>query len=260
MKSTIYYFSATGNSLYVAKSIGEKNGASLVAMPVAVHEKIVVDESESVGFVFPLHYFGLPPMVSEFINKLDIKSSQYTYAVVTCGFEYISSALYQLRKLLHQKGVELNAGFHLQMISSYIPLSDIPKEEKQQQIFCKADKKMEKVIECIVAKKHKIEAEYCWLPSLLTNNYWRKKLLPNSNRKFYLSSTCISCGICEKVCPVGNVCLVDDKPKWNNNCQECLACLHFCPKQCIEYGNKTDGRKRYHHPKITTQAIILGKK
>jgi MinD superfamily P-loop ATPase len=29
-----------------------------------------------------------------------------------------------------------------------------------------------------------------------------------------------------------------------------MACLQWCPVEAIQYGKKTIGRKRYHHPSI----------
>ena len=50
--------------------------------------------------------------------------------------------------------------------------------------------------------------------------------------------------------------LKDNKPVWNNQCQQCYACLHWCHKESIQAGKKTVGIKRYHHPNIMVKDII----
>lgn len=85
----IFYFSGTGNSLYVAKKLYENNGSQLVDITEAMHEKRFkynVQEDEKVGFVFPVYFYGLPTVVSEFINKLTIKSesNHYIYSNYMC--------------------------------------------------------------------------------------------------------------------------------------------------------------------------------
>ena len=67
-------------------------------------------------------------------------------------------------------------------------------------------------------------------------------------KKFYSKDTCISCGKCEKVCPLSNVTLVDGKPKWGKDCTHCMACICKCPTEAIEYGKASQGKPRYQCP------------
>ena len=71
-----------------------------------------------------------------------------------------------------------------------------------------------------------------------------------SNR-FYATDTCISCGICAKVCPTGTISLSGDgKPEWADTCVQCVACIHRCPVRAIEYGTISLKKGRYHHPEF----------
>ncbi|MBP2654833.1 MAG: hypothetical protein H6Q73_2402 [Firmicutes bacterium] len=255
-KQIIYYFSATGNSLYAAKTISQSlPNCPLISIASANKEETVTTDAESIGFVFPMHYFGMPPIVAEFISKLDMKSVGYVFAIVTCGNHYFSSAFNQLNKLLVNKGKKLTAGFHVEMISNYIPLSNLPPQHKQDIILTNADNRLKALAEIIRIKIRTIETEYFWLPCSAINSFWRKSLLPKNDRKFSSSAGCTSCGICEKICPVDNIRLVNGRPEWKSHCQECLACLHFCPEESIEFG-RTAGRLRYHHPFISRADII----
>ena len=69
-----------------------------------------------------------------------------------------------------------------------------------------------------------------------------------SAKKFYATDACIGCGKCTKVCPLNNVSLKDGKPIWGNQCTHCMACICKCPKEAIEYGNKSKGKPRYQCP------------
>ncbi|MDR3121471.1 MAG: flavodoxin, partial [Clostridiales bacterium] len=42
-------------------------------------------------------------------------------------------------------------------------------------------------------------------------------------------------------------------------CEQCMACIQFCPKRAINYRDKTQKRKRYHHPDITAQDLVRKK-
>jgi len=258
MKTTIFYFSATGNSLHAATSIAEKlDDCTLVSIPSLRQNETIVAAAERIGFAFPTHYFGLPPIVSEFIGKLKMDKVKYTFAVVTSGSNrHFSSALHQVEVLLAKKRSKLDAGFHIDMISSYIPLSDIPPIEKVNSKLAQADRTIERAASAISALSGNHEAEHFWAPFQAINKYWKNNQLSQVHRKFSCTDACISCGSCEKICPVNNIRLQDGKPQWLDNCQECLACLHFCPVKSIEFGRRTAGRKRYHHPKVSAADMI----
>ena len=81
-----------------------------------------------------------------------------------------------------------------------------------------------------------------------------------SDKSFYSDNNCTSCGICEKICPVNNIIIIDGKPQWQHKCQQCLACINLCPEKSIQFGTKTLKTQRYHHPEITVQDITNQKK
>ncbi|MBQ7498693.1 MAG: flavodoxin family protein [Selenomonas sp.] len=89
MSTVIYYYSATGNSLYTARALQELlPEAELRSIPEAMAEGRLAVNAECVGFVFPMHYFGLPLQMEEFLEKLTIYESPYTFAIATCGVPY----------------------------------------------------------------------------------------------------------------------------------------------------------------------------
>mgnify|MGYP002951794102 FL=1 len=61
-----------------------------------------------------------------------------------------------------------------------------------------------------------------------------------------MGEECIGCGLCQDVCPLNNIRLVDGKPDWGNSCTHCMACICRCPKEAIEYKNKSVGKRRYY--------------
>ena len=75
-----------------------------------------------------------------------------------------------------------------------------------------------------------------------------------SDKKFTSGENCISCGKCAKVCPLGNITIASGRPKWNGNCTQCMACICSCPKEAIEYGKGSRGKRRYLCPEYENKA------
>lgn len=70
------------------------------------------------------------------------------------------------------------------------------------------------------------------------------------SNSFRVTDVCISCGLCERICPTGTISMQAGKPVWTDTCVQCVACIHRCPVRAIEYGKGTLKKGRYHHPEI----------
>jgi Fe-S-cluster-containing hydrogenase component 2 len=40
------------------------------------------------------------------------------------------------------------------------------------------------------------------------------------------------------------------RPHWQHHCEQCFACLQWCPQSALQFRSGTAGRKRYHHPAV----------
>ena len=65
---------------------------------------------------------------------------------------------------------------------------------------------------------------------------------------FAVSNACISCGKCERDCPLGNIRLEQGRPVWGGRCTHCMACICGCPVWAIEYGKISRDKPRYQCP------------
>jgi len=258
MKTTIYYFTGTGNSLKIAGDIASQLGeTSLVPVQNAMKEKSAFSE-DRIGLVFPVYMWGMPSIVSEFVKKLKIGKDKYVFAVVTCG-GIPGAALLQLSKALKKQGVKLSAGFAIQMPGNYIPMYGAVSPEKQNKHFEKAVEKVKKIVE--IVKKNgvcKPEASNFIINTLGSGIVYNLSMshIHTMDKSFSVLDKCNSCGICVKVCPVENIKLENGKPVWQGKCEQCMSCIQWCPVEAIQYGKKTQGRKRYHHPEIKLAQII----
>jgi ferredoxin len=79
------------------------------------------------------------------------------------------------------------------------------------------------------------------------------------DRGFQTDEKCTGCEICSRVCPVSNISMVDDRPVWQHHCEQCFACLQWCPREAIQFGSRTSSRKRYHHPDVKLVGMMMSK-
>jgi ferredoxin len=257
MKTDIYFYSGTGNSLWAARRLAEELGDTDVH-PIAKIEKVLPDVSgTAIGLVFPVHIWGVPRKMLQFVDLLPVDLSKYYFAVAVNGGQ-VAATLLQLRKVMVGKGINLSAGYDLVMPSNYIPWGGPGPEEKMNLRFSRADEKIKRIAgEIAQGKVIAVEKGPLWHNVLFS---WLYKMSVNHvvemDKSFHVDEKCSSCGICEKICPAGNIVMPDGKPVWRHKCEQCMACIQWCPREAIQYGKKTHLYKRYHHPEVTLNEIL----
>ncbi len=258
MKTTIYYFSGTGNSLKIARDIAEKlEECELVPIAKVWQQDQLASTSEKVGFIFPLYYFGLPKIVYDFTNNIELAKSNYFFAVVTRAGNADGAPLQQLNNILETKTKKLNAGFFIRMPSNFIIGYNTDSETVQNEFFENAISQVEKITNIIKENGESFQKETNISERM--NKKFRDKVYAN-DKSFYANENCNNCGMCESVCPVNNIVLIESLPQWQHKCQQCLACINYCPEEAIQFGTKSLETGRYHHPEITVQDITNQKK
>lgn len=268
MGTTIFYFTGTGNSLMVARDLAEElGGAKLISIAKANREPEIDLTDECIGFVFPVFFLSTPLIVRDFIRKLPLDNSKYIFAVANYG-GLAGDILHSLSKLFHEKGTELAAGFQLVLPDNYIIAFNPPDDSKQEMQFRREKQKVKEIAQ-IIRVHERIGIEKVPFVSLfrhlmpvynrvlgMESDSKKVSKIYHSARNFRANNRCNGCNRCQSLCPVGNIEMADGKPRWQDHCQQCLACIHWCPQKAIEYGNKTIHRKRYTNPAVTVKEII----
>ena len=82
-KRIIFYFTGTGNCLYIARQLAGEN-AELLSIPQMVKRGKYDFEADEIGLVYPIYGHMPPYMVRQFIQKAKL-SAKYKFAVLTYG-------------------------------------------------------------------------------------------------------------------------------------------------------------------------------
>ena len=265
MKTTLYYFTGTGNSLGAARTL-QKNLDNCELKPIAglclADKKISAEKDENIGFVYPMYCAGVPNIVVRFFNLINLKSAGYVFSVITCGSPVQGSPVKPVSALCEKAGHTLSSSWFVQMPDNYIPMSDGPSENEQKKIFDAAEKKLASIAESISARENVLD-KYTLVGKLMYLAAYKPfmKKIPSIDKKFTRNSHCVSCMTCVKICPVNNITADEGKNlQWQHHCEACLACLQFCPQEAISYEGKSESRRHYHNPSVGIADMIEQKK
>lgn len=226
----IFYFTATGNCLYVAKCLDNE----VYSISQEMKKELRKYKSESIGIVCPVYGHEMPKYVKEFIKNSEF-DTDYFYIVLTYGFHH-GGAAELTSEFLNSVGRKANYINTIIMVDNALPGFDI-----EEQLKIDPDKKVDEHIEYIRKDitEHKI---YVQAATEIDKQHHQvylkrsKKIDVSIDKPLYkISDECIGCGICTKVCPVGCIC-IENKKAYHTylNCTTCLACIHACPRYAIK--------------------------
>lgn len=244
----IFYFTGTGNSLYIAKSIG----GEIHSIPRVLKEGTKEFRDDAIGFVFPCYSFGLPRMVKDFILGSKFQADYY-FAVMTYG-NMAGAGLKHMEEIGAKAGIQFNYTNEILMIDNWLPGFDTQvqlQKEEQKNI----ESSLKKIVQDIRARKNLLTRKGIALNTVsrlirLTYNL----LIDNADKKFIVRDNCNMCRICEKVCPKNNI-VVENKPRFLHRCDSCYACIHHCPQNAIHLRSEKSNA-RFINQNIMLKEII----
>ena len=246
----ILYFSATGNSEYVAKRIATDTNDITVSITDCYKKQIFSfdEEYKTLGIVTPTYSWGLPVIVTEFLQRLDLHyKPDYIYFIATYRTTPGQTGKFA-NTILAPKGLSLSAKFSVKLPDTWTPIFDLSNKEKVRRINEKAEPEIDYIIKQVKNfangnfMKNKLPYPIAKVGYNIEYNLMRK------TKHFSVEDTCVGCGLCVKNCPVSAIQIKDRKPEWvKEQCMMCLSCLHHCPRFAIQYGKNTKKHGQYTH-------------
>ncbi|MCR5507314.1 MAG: EFR1 family ferrodoxin [Lachnospiraceae bacterium] len=245
----VIYFSATGNTEFIAKKLSGKINDDALNLINRIRENDYSPIESSSPFIIcaPVYVCEMPRFFAQYLKNVELKGNKKVYFVFTSG-GYTGIAGYLAEKLIKKKGMTYMGRAEFKMPRNYLINTRYPMlsdEENIARIKLSCDK-IPSVAEKIL-KGERLKARHITLfEKLITlpfNPVWVKH--KHTADLFCSTDKCIGCGKCTKLCPFDNIDLVDGRPVWGDRCEHCMACISNCPVEAIEYGDISLNQPRY---------------
>ncbi len=246
----VIYFSGTGNSRYCAQMLANARNDELLDAAGYIKHGIAAELISGKPWVFvaPTYAWQMAHIFTDFIRTGTFNGSEEAYFVLTCGSE-IGNAGQPLSDLCKEKNFKYMGTLEVPMPENYVAMFPVPNEEKSAKIIAAATPILETGAKCIAQvipfPIHKVNA----LDKLKTGpvNQGFYKFYVKADH-FFTTDKCVGCGKCVESCVLNNIHLENNKPVWGASCTHCMACICGCPTEAIEYGKRSQGKRRYQCP------------
>ena len=247
----VFYFTATGNSLYVSKQLDPL----VISIAQAIHDTDKHYKDERIGIVCPIYGHEMPELVKEFIQSSTFETD-YFYVVLTYGNRH-GGASELAQSFFKEQGLDPSYINVILMVDNYLPVFDM---EEQIKIDKHVDEQIKQIKEDIDARKkmissvtdedHRVHQMYLDIVASHPKDMYKKL--------YVITDSCIGCSICEKICPKGCFHVKDQRSYWNGQeCITCMACIHACPTKAIQMTiSEKNPHARYRNENITLCEIV----
>lgn len=247
MNTQVLFFTGTGNSRFVARSIAGALGAALIDMGDRIRRKNTQPiDGEQLIFVVPTYAWRMPRLVTAWIQQTPFPAAKCAWFLLTCG-DGIGNAGRYNAQLCREKGWQDMGTAPVVMPENYIAMFPVPDAAQAAVIRRKAAPSIE------TAGRWISEARPFPAPAIgLTDRFLSTVVNPFFYRffvkakAFTADARCFGCGKCAALCPLQNIRLERGRPVWGSHCTHCMACICACPQEAVEYGRKSVGKPRYY--------------
>lgn len=237
MKIGFFAFTGTGNTLRVCKILAKELEQNDLVCDIKLIKQVtdlqVINDYDKIIIAYPVHGFNTPMPMLDFIKSLPNSTNNKCVYIVRVSGEPLSinhAASIVPKRILKFKGYKVMGEFAYVMPYNIIfRHTDNMAARMENAARLRAKKDVQTMINNNV--------------KLFKNNIFNRLVsfickiehpaMPMFGKHYKVTDLCTSCGVCEKVCPVGNITLKNGKPVFGNQCVGCMGCSFHCPHDAI---------------------------
>ena len=232
------YFSGTGNSKYAVelfcKEYDKESGAYSIEDTEAL---AAVADADFIVFAYPVQFSTVPKIMRDYISDhSELWKNKKVFIIATMGL-FSGDGSGMLGRLLQCYGAEVIGGLHLKMPDSIADEKALKRPiEKNKELVKLAEQKIKESVKRLKAgdpTQEGIGALYRLAGFFGQRAYFGHKTGRYSSKLKVDTDKCIGCGLCEKLCPMKNIAIKDQKAVSSDRCTMCYRCVNKCPGQAL---------------------------
>ena len=142
------------------------------------------------------------------------------------------------------------------MVDTAVTLFDLDKQVAKLEKK-KTEENLQKIVENIQNRKVEINKGN-FIKSGISDLTYKMQLEMQKKftyKQFKVEDHCTGCKTCTKVCPLGNITMENNRPKYGTNCIGCLSCTNNCPSNAIRVKFERS-KARYRNKNVSLKEII----
>ena len=246
----ILYFSATGNTEYIAKQLAVRLNDECVNILDRIKSNNTEPLTSDKPYIIcaPVYVCEMPRFMAAHLKQTVFKGNKEVYFIFTSGgYAGISGQL--AKSLINNKNMIYKGHAEITMPRNYVANDHYPMlaTNEIEERLTNAYNQLGSIVNTIQNNEELTSRHIQLWETIVTvpfNPVWCKLKL--KDKDFFVHDNCIGCQKCEKLCPLNNIKIIDKKPTWNGNCTHCMACIGNCPVEAIGYGQITDNKTPYN--------------
>lgn len=253
----IYYFSGTGNTLYVANLMAAEFARQDV--PCTLHpieaytlgkKELAISQDSIVGIAFPVHAMNAPRIVYDFLSLLP--KGRFTYFLFkTAGDPLLNGGSnLPIKRILGQNGWRC---IHECLYVMPANMATKSNPNKIKHLCLLAEKQATKVVADMLSGKVVREADTMLVPLFQAFSHGEDRGARKFSSRWKVNEDCTMCQKCVRECPTGNISVIEGKLVFSTKCIWCLRCSFFCPVQAISLPGVAD---RFRIPPFSLAEIM----
>jgi NAD-dependent dihydropyrimidine dehydrogenase PreA subunit len=258
MKYLLLFYSGAGNTEYITTRIEKvllEHGDTVTAKRITLNNIGSLDDDFDVlGIGYPSYFREAPGLVHDCLKAMNGRQRSV--------FFYCTKGMYSGNTSRSVIALSRERGFvpkgHIEF---YMPGTD------GLILFAKKGSTVERVLKAIHSKNIDfrirrfmtdiLDRPAAPLPKLKSYTTLDRLIVRSleswigDSHKIYigqfrcLEDKCIDCQLCVTDCPRNNIEFIDPGVVFGENCDTCFRCIHHCPVEAIQIGDKTVNTVRY---------------
>ena len=125
----VFYFTGTGNSLYIAKQIEKEP----VSIPQVMRQEHLEYRADAIGIVAPVYGHEVPAMVRDFLKRA-VFHTDYFYMILTYGNRH-GGASELAARLCADCGIPVSYINVIMMVDNWLPGFDMEEQKRSTSMW-----------------------------------------------------------------------------------------------------------------------------